>query len=343
MAKELNMEAKHSVEKQTALYADCFTTVSEITAVECKQLLDKEPDIVTPNGFERNFVPEGEAYTRKREEARLTLLNVASKLLGCEIHPNAILISTSGRYEYRNKGIDVFIDAMDILRHSAELERDVIAFIMVPGWVRDARADLQSMVENNYHSTAPLQLPFTTHWLNLMEQDKALNYILSKGFTNSAGERLKIILVPCYLTGEDGIFNKTYYDLLIGMDVTVYPSYYEPWGYTPLESIAFGIPTITTDLAGFGRWAKNEGLGDQMTQGVRVIERTDYNYLEVAETIAQAILSLCQQKKAGLAAIRRRCYNLAFKAEWSNFITFYEKAFEIALRNRQQRLSAKVK
>ncbi|MDR1919588.1 MAG: glycosyltransferase [Tannerellaceae bacterium] len=341
MAKELNMEAKHSVEKQTALHVDCFTTVSGITAVECKQLLDKEPDIVTPNGFERNFVPGGQLYEKKREHARQLLIHVAEKLLGCSIHPNAILISTSGRYEYRNKGIDVFIDAMDRLAHAEQLQRDVIAFIMVPAWVRDARSDLKYALEHDYPLKEPLPVPFSTHWLNRMEQDRILNYIDQKGFTNQASEKLKIIFVPCYLTGDDGIFNTPYYDLLIGMDATVYPSYYEPWGYTPLESIAFGIPTITTDLAGFGLWAKREGIGEDITQGVRTIHRTDYNYFEVTDLITQAILSLCNEKKAGLAAIRKRCYDLASLAEWDKFIDFYQAAFGIALRKAHERILLK--
>jgi glycosyltransferase involved in cell wall biosynthesis len=338
MAKELNMEAKHSLEKQTARYVDCFTTVSDITAVECKRLLGKAPDIVTPNGFERDLVPEGKQYEQKREQARQTLIRVAEKLLGSSIHPNAILLSTSGRYEYRNKGIDVFIDAMDKLRHSDRLTRDVIAFIMVPAWVYEARADLKYVIEKDYPASSPLAMPFCTHWLHRMEEDRILNYILQKGFTNSPQERLKIIFIPCYLTGHDGIFNASYYDLLIGMDATIYPSYYEPWGYTPLESIAFGIPTITTDLAGFGLWAKKEGTGDEVTQGVRVIHRNEYNYFDVAEQIAQSVLTLCAEKKAGLAAIRKRCYNLASLAEWNHFITHYHAAYDIALRKARSRI-----
>ncbi|MDR1555932.1 MAG: glycosyltransferase [Tannerellaceae bacterium] len=341
MAQELNMEAKHSVEKQAARHVDCFTTVSDITAAECKQLLYKAPDIVTPNGFERNFVPEGEVYTKKREKARNTLIRVAEKLLGCPIHPNAILLSTSGRYEYRNKGIDVFIDAMDRLRHSEQLQRDVIAFIMVPAWTKAVRADLKFVIEKDYPVNAPLQMPFATHWLNWMEQDKILNYIIQKGFTNEPSEKLKIIFAPCYLTGRDGIFNTSYYDLLIGMDATIYPSYYEPWGYTPLESIAFGIPTITTDLAGFGLWAKKEGIGEDITQGVRVIHRTDTNYQEVTELIMQTVLRLCTEKKAGLAAIRERCYNLASLAEWDKFIVYYQAAYGIALQNACKRMVQK--
>lgn len=331
MAKELNMEAKHSLEKQAAHHVDCFTTVSDITACECKQLLDKAPDIVTPNGFEPNFVPEGKEYTKKRAEARKTLINVAEKLLGCSISPDALLVSTSGRYEYRNKGIDVFIEAMNRVRNSGELQREVVAFLMVPAWVRDARADLKEVIEKNIQTTSPMQMPFITHWLNLMDQDKVLNYISHAGFTNQASEKLKIIFVPCYLDGRDGIFNKPYYDLLIGMDATVYPSYYEPWGYTPLESVAFGIPTVTTNLAGFGLWAEKSVSGKNISEGVAVIERTDFNYFDVADAITTSILSLVKKDEKEIGEIRKRCFKLAKQAEWSKFIVFYQKAFSDAL------------
>ena len=337
MAKELNMEAKHSLEKQTALYVDCFTTVSDITARECGQLLDKAPDIVTPNGFEPNFVPAKKEYDKKRTAARRDLLNVAEKLLGCPISPDAFLVSTSGRYEYRNKGIDVFIEAMNRVRTSGRLQREVVAFIMVPAWVRDARADLKEVIDKNIRTTSPMQMPFVTHWLNLMEQDKVLNYISHSGFTNSATDKLKIIFVPCYLDGRDGILDKPYYDLLIGMDATVYPSYYEPWGYTPLESIAFGIPTITTDLAGFGLWAKKHVTGNNIGEGVAVVNRDDFNYFEVADAITSSILTLAGKDKKEAAEIRKRSFSLAAKAEWSKFIVYYEEAFRIALERADKR------
>ena len=337
MAGELNMEAKHSLEKQTALHVDCFTTVSDITARECKQLLDKAPDIVTPNGFEPNFVPTDKEYDKKRTAARRDLLNVAEKLLGCPISPDAFLVSTSGRYEYRNKGIDVFIEAMNRVRTSGRLQREVVAFIMVPAWVRDARADLKEVIDKNIRTTSPMQMPFVTHWLNLMEQDKVLNYISDSGFTNSAADKLKIIFVPCYLDGRDGIFNKPYYDLLIGMDATVYPSYYEPWGYTPLESIAFGIPTITTDLAGFGLWAKKHVTGNNISEGVAVVNRDDFNYFEVADAITSSILTLAGKDKKEAEEIRKRSFCLAAKAEWNKFIVYYEEAFRIALEHANKR------
>lgn len=337
MAKELNMDAKHSVEKQAAHHVDCFTTVSDITARECKQLLAKEPDIVTPNGFERNFVPEGALYTTKRAEARKTLINVVEKLLGCSIDPNALLVSTSGRYEYQNKGIDVFIEAMNRIRTSGQLQREVVALIMVPAWVRDARADLKEVVEKDIPVNSPMQMPFVTHWLNQMAQDKVLNHIAHSGFSNTASDKLKIVFVPCYQDGRDGIFNKAYYDLLIGMDATVYPSYYEPWGYTPLESIAFGIPTITTNLAGFGMWAKKFVTGNDINEGVAVINRTDFNYFDVADAITDAVLSLIQKDQKEVERIKQHCFDLASKAEWSNFIANYQTAFGIALEHSEKR------
>ena len=337
MAAELNMQAKHSVEKQAAHHVDCFTTVSDITARECLQLLDKAPDVVTPNGFERNFVPTGEAYVQKRAEARQKLIQVVEKLTGTSIDKDALLISTSGRYEYKNKGIDVFIEAINRARLSENLQGEVVAFIMVPAWVREARADLKKMVQEDLPAKRALQLPFITHWLNQMEQDNVLRYIEHCGFTNEQSEKLKIVFVPCYLDGKDGILQKEYYDLLIGMDLTVYPSYYEPWGYTPMESVAFGIPTITTNLAGFGLWAKKHLSGENLAEGVRVVERTDFDYFEVAETITEEILKLSHFDKAQRKATADNCMALAEKAEWGAFITYYRDAFDFAFEKADKR------
>lgn len=334
MAKELNVEAKHSLERQTALHVDCFTTVSDITAIECKYLLDKAPDIVTPNGFEKGFVPVGETYTQKRAEARKQLSRVVEKLTGRPVASDAFLVATSGRYEYRNKGIDVFIDTMNRLRQSDTFPRDVVAFIMVPAWVHAARADLQYVIEHDYPTSHPMQTPFLTHWLNNMGEDQVMNFIFSSGFTNTEADKLRILFVPCYLDCHDGIFNKAYYDLLIGMDATVFPSYYEPWGYTPLESIAFGIPTITTDLAGFGLWVKTQISGNDITEGTAVVNRTDDNYFEVIHQIANQLTRLTN---ADEKEVRQRCFQLAEKAEWEKFIAYYDIAFDQAFLNAKKR------
>ena len=334
MAWEMNVEAKHSLEKQTALHVDCFTTVSEITAIECRQLLGKTPAVVTPNGFERGFVPNGETFINKRNEARKLLLNTVSKLTGHPLNPDAFLMATSGRYEYRNKGLDVFIDTMNLLRHSGRLKRDAVAFIMVPTCVHAARADLKFCIDNDYQRSTPLQMPFLTHWIRNIEEDKVINFILSLGFTNTASEKLKIVFIPCYLDGQDGIFNKSYYDLLIGMDATIFASYYEPWGYTPLESIAFGIPTVTTDLAGFGLWVRSKVSGNKLQEGSVVVERTDENYSAIINLIAEHLLQL---PDADTNDVQSNCLRLSKQAEWSKFINYYYRAFDLALQNAERR------
>ena len=333
MANELNVEAKHSLERQTAMHVDCFTTVSEITAIECSQLLDRKPDVVTPNGFEKGFVPAGEAYTQKRNEARKTLANTVEKLTGQKLKPDTCLIMTSGRYEYRNKGLDIFIDTMNALRQSERLKRDVVAFITVPAHLYAPRADLKYCIDNDFQPDKPLQTPFLTHWIHDMDGDKVMNYIFTSGFTNLPSEKLRIVFIPCYLDGRDEILNKTYYDLLIGMDVTVFASYYEPWGYTPLESIAFGIPTITTGLAGFGLWAKSVVSGNDIREGAAVVKRTDDNYFDVVNSIAGQLLNLMD---ADSDKVRRKAFKLAENAEWEKFITHYYAAFDMALRKSQK-------
>ena len=341
MAAELHVEAKHSVEKKAAHFADCFTTVSEITAVECRQLLDKAPDVVTPNGFEPDFVPTPDRYPARRADARQRLLRAASALYGQTFDSdNTFLVSISGRYEYRNKGIDVFIDAMNRLRTSADLPRAVVAFVLIPAWVYAPRADLKAILEHSAPTTAPLPTPFLTHWLHRMDDDRVSNFILHAGFNTIDGERLKIVFVPCYLDGRDGIFDTPYYDLLIGMDATLYPSYYEPWGYTPLESVAFGIPTVTTDLAGFGRWAQTVVSGRDITEGVAVVHRTDDNYAAVVNESADALLTLMRRSDAERRTIAARCQSLAARAEWERFITYYYTAFDHALTAAARRADA---
>ena len=335
IARQLNVDAKHSLEKQAAAHADCFATVSDITAIECGRILGKTPDVVTPNGFEPSFVPSGSDYVAQRAKARSLLSDVTTKLTGFPVADNALFVATAGRYEYRNKGLDVFIDAINGLRHRNGMEREVVAFIMVPAWTLEARADLKYLVENNISQNEPLQAPWITHWINNDADDRILNAIRSCGFEPSG--RVRIVYVPSYLNGADGIFDRTYYELLIGMDATVFPSYYEPWGYTPLESIAFGVPTVTTDLAGFGLWAQAEGAGADASTGVKVIRRTDDNYDEVVKASADTIADLAAASEADAVDIRNRCRNLASQAGWERFITYYYKAFGHALEKASQR------
>ena len=337
MASELNMQSKHSIEKQTAMNVDCFTTVSDITAKECAELIDKNVDFVLPNGFENDFVPRGAAYTKKRKEARKRLLRIASCLTGTSISDDALIVATSGRYEFRNKGIDVFIEAMNRLRFDSRLEKEVVAFIEVPAWVGMPREDLKERLLSGNTDT-PLEYPMLTHWLNNMGEDKVLGMMNYLDMHNAVDDKVKVIFIPCYLTGDDGILNLSYYDVVLGNDISVYPSYYEPWGYTPLEAVAFKVPCITTDLAGFGLWA-NGVKGDvcHIEDGVEVISRTDYNYSEVADGIKDTIVKFSSFDASKVKSARANAEKLSRKALWSKFITYYLDAYDFALRKAEER------
>ena len=341
MARELNMESKHSIEKSTAHNVDCFTTVSDITAKECAELLDKPVDVVLPNGFEDGFVPKGSAFVKHRSLARKRLLEVANALLGTRLGNDTLIISTSGRYEFRNKGIDVFIDALNSLSKDSYFDREVVAFIEVPAWVNSPRQDLIERLQSGNKYTNPLDAPYITHWLNNGEEDSILNKFRSLNISNGGDSKVKIIFIPCYLTGNDGVFNMDYYDLIIGNDLCVYPSYYEPWGYTPLESVAFKVPCITTNLAGFGLWANKENNGKSTIEdGVEVVYRTDYNYNEVIEEIKSAIVKYAAMDSKEANKCRNAAYKLSKKALWSKFIKYYDVAYDYALRKAHDRLAA---
>ena len=341
MAFELNMQSKHSIEKQTALHVDCFTTVSDITANECKELLDKPVDVVLPNGFDNSFVPKGTSFTSKRKKARRRLLDVANALLGEQLGDDTLIVSTSGRYEFRNKGIDVFVEAMNRLLRDKDLKKKVVAFIEVPGWVGEPRKDLQERLKSAAGKAqweGSLEVPMVTHWLHNMSHDNVLSMMKYYDMHNRPEDKVKVIFLPCYLDGKDGIVNMTYYDLVLGNDLCVYPSYYEPWGYTPLEAIAFRVPCITTDLAGFGLWANKEfGHSGELSDGVKVIHRTDYNYSEVADLIKETVAEFSNLPQKSVEACRKKAEELSKKALWSEFIQYYHVAYDIALQKAEAR------
>ncbi len=344
MAGELNMQSKHSIEKQTAHYVDCFTTVSDITAKECVELLDKPVDVVLPNGFDNSFVPSAATFTRKRKAARKKMLEVANALLGEDMDDDTLLVSTSGRYEFRNKGIDVFVEAMNRLLRDRDLKKKVVAFIEVPGWVGEPRKDLQERLASGKKYDTPLDVPQVTHWLHNMSHDNVLGMMKYYDMHNRQDEKVKVIFLPCYLDGNDGIVNLTYYDVVLGNDLCIYPSYYEPWGYTPLEAVAFKVPCITTDLAGFGLWANSVfGKNGEIADGVKVIHRTDYNYSEVADIIKDTVAEYSNMTKKQIDACRKNAETLSKKALWSEFIKYYYEAYDIALRKAEERKSEKVK
>jgi phosphorylase/glycogen(starch) synthase len=328
-ASEFDIVSKHSMEKTTARNSDCFTTVSDITAHECARFLSREVDVITPNGFDNSVVPVGENYSKKRDEVRSKLVKVAEALLDIKVSENALLVVNSGRYEYRNKGADVFLDVLKQLNEDTENVREILAFVLIPANTYGPRKDLMTRLKEKT-GEGPLPNPFLTHGLNDIGYDPIINKIQDIHLSNEASEKVKLIFVPSYLNGDDGIFDIPYYDLLIGMDLAIFPSYYEPWGYTPQESVAYGVPAITTSLAGFGLWASKYSKG--IDEGVEVVSRNDDNYDQVVEIIVSVVKSFSGKNPDQVSYIREKAQKLASILGWDSLIKNYFNAYDIALR-----------
>ncbi|MDT8393185.1 MAG: alpha-glucan family phosphorylase [Bacteroidales bacterium] len=326
-ARSFGVLSKQSLESMSAKQADSFTTVSEITARECKHFLRKTPDVITVNGFEDSFVPPDDKFDEKRQEARQKLLSVASAVTGQKMPDDSLLVINSGRYEFHNKGMDIFIDALAELNKMDDLPKKVIAYITVPANHAGARQDVLKRM-NDLHSE-PVEKPWLSHYLFDEEKDPSIRRIKEKGLMNNENSKVSVIFVPAYLDGRDGIFNMPYYDILIGFDVSVFPSYYEPWGYTPLESIAFSIPTVTTSLAGFGSWVNDFHKVEK--KGVIVSERTDDNEADVVKDIFGTLKAFAEMSAAKYDEAAREAYKISRDALWQSFIDNYRKAWSVAL------------
>ncbi|MBR5199975.1 MAG: DUF3417 domain-containing protein, partial [Bacteroidales bacterium] len=327
-ARHFNVVARHSLEKIAAQNSDVFTTVSDITAQECRQFLGRAVDVVTPNGFEPSFTPAtDEEYDQQRAAARAKLVEVATAMNGVNVPENALLVGIGGRYEWKNKGIDVFIDALNKLNHTDFKGKEVHAFIMIPSGHNGPDKQLHAKLEGN----GSQYVTRTSHYLMNPEYDAVTRRLDDLGFNNAIGDKVKVYFIPSYLNGNDGIFNMSYYQLLSGLDLTLFPSYYEPWGYTPLESLAFRVPTLTTTLAGFGLWVRT--YYGKKHPGITVLDRNDSNYHEVVDGVAARVQEMASLRKDVRKKYMQNAKEVSEIALWENNIIYYKEAYSKALEN----------
>lgn len=334
MAANLGLRSKYSLERLAAENTDVFTTVSQLTSTECLHFLRKEADIITPNGFDASLAPEGPALESQRKQARQKLISVASHLSQTDLPEDTILLLTSGRYEYRNKGLDLFIDALAEVNRNTTAARPMVAFIAVPGNQAGPNTQLLKMMQGHQVSLSGTER-LLSHYLHSAGNDIVLRKLEEAGLDNRPENNVKVVFIPAYLNGRDGVFNIEYYQLLSGFNLSVFPSYYEPWGYTPLESLAFGVPAVTTDLAGFGVWV-NEKF-PQSGDGLTIIPRNDDNYSEAVKALALNI-----QKHRGLSgqaqeSARKLAREVSEIAQWSKLLDAYFAAWEMALKKVEER------
>ncbi len=318
-AEAIGVRSKHSLEKISSLQADVFTTVSTLTASEAELFFDRRPDPVLPNGIDLDVVDEL-AGPVQRETVRQRLVDFARRFLGKDCSKAAFLM-VSGRYEFRNKGIDLVLEAAARLHKRAG--KPVVLLLAVPAGQSGVAG---SVLERKHGPAESFQTPLgtSTHNLNDALGDPIQQATKRLGLTNQLDARVSVIQIPIYLHPADGLFDLPYEALLRAADLSLFPSFYEPWGYTPQESLAMGVPTVTSDLAGFGQWVLASGLSGQ--DGVHVLRRENQRFEDSAAQLADLIESVL-----GGGADAQRCRNAAQRTAWSDLIANYERAFELAL------------
>lgn len=323
-ARYYNVIAKHSLEKCAAHNADVFTTVSDITALECEKLLGRKVDVVTPNGFDTGIVPDKTVMPEKISEGRKKLVAVADAMTGIDCS-DAFFIGISGRYEFKNKGIDAYMDALGRIAVAEECRKNIVAFIMIPAGHNGPDKELAAKLAGSGSDYRTM----VSHIISYPESDTILGRMKSLGMDNREDSKVKVLFIPSYLNGNDGILNMEYYDLLLALDLTVFPSYYEPWGYTPLESVAFGVPTVTTSLAGFGMWVQKHG--DIAHPSVSILTRNDANYDVLVGDIVAEIMKFASLPSEAMNEIKANAVGVAGTASWDKNIEYYMQAYSLSL------------
>ncbi len=328
MSVRYNVVSKQSLEKIAAQNTDAFTIVNSITSFESEQFLGKKVDVVTPYGFDVDSILNEKDIAAKRKTAREKLLSVAGALTNQKYSDDTLLILNSGRYKYENKDIDVLIKALVAAGKSGKLERETLAFIMVPTNHYGPRKELIDIL-NSKGSGISGDDNILTHGIHDQEFDPIMKMMKSLNFKNTKGSKLKIVFVPASIDGNDGIFNISYFDLLVGFDLTVYPYYYEPWGYSALESLAFSIPSITTSLSGIGQWIKMNK--EHSNNGVYIVDRMTKEDEETTNFIAGHITDFTSKTDKEIKAARNSAKEISEFVLWDKMIPNYFDAYKIAL------------
>jgi glycogen phosphorylase/synthase len=323
LADRLHVQSKHSIEGATARAADVFTTVSAITADEAELVHGRRPEPLLPNGIDLAVIDDLIDGV-SRDQAEHALRDFAARFLGADVS-DAVLLATSGRYEFRNKGIEVLLEALGTLNHRPG--HRVVLFVLVPAGNSGVRGELlQRLALPVSECHGPIGI--ATHNLFDPLGDPIQVRCAALGLDNAPDARVKVIHVPLYLHAGDGLLDLPYEAVLQAMDLTCFPSWYEPWGYTPQESLAVGVPTVTSDCAGFGRWCLSQGLGPD--DGVRVLYRQGASDREAAERLSY-LLAAHLAEPASRDAQVEACRRTAQRTAWADLIANYEHAFALAL------------
>ena len=169
----------------------------------------------------------------------------------------------------------------------------------------------------------------------LKQEDDIIRNLHRTQLLNHAEDKVKVVYHPDFIVSTNPLFGLDYGQFVRGCHLGVFPSYYEPWGYTPLECMARGVPTVTSDLSGFGDYMM-QIMRDYEQWGVSVVNRKTQNYQESAEQLANLLFKFVQQSQRDRIMQRNRVESIADTFDWSNLRGYYDTAHELAVMKRRK-------
>jgi glycogen(starch) synthase len=383
-AKHFNIEAQHGLERAAAHSAQVFTTVSSVTAQECTHLLGRTPDEILPNGLNiERFTALHEfqnLHQQYKEQIHEFTIGHFFPSYSFDLD-QTLYMFTSGRYEYRNKGMDLTIEALARLNHelkASEIPTTVVFFIVTKAPVRSINVgtlqsnamlhefhdaaeaikeqigrklfyaaaagslpDLNALIDDYWRLRMRRALhawkrdylpPIVTHDLIDDQKDAVLNQLRTCRLFNQQHDRVKIVYHPDFINSSNPLFNMDYEQFVRGTHLGVFPSYYEPWGYTPLESIALGVPAITSDLSGFGAYLQELKPDRRKSNGLFILNRRGRDFDAAANQLTQQMLEFCQLNRRERIAMRNTVEAFSEQFDWHNLSRKYHDAHELAIK-----------
>ncbi len=384
-AKKFGVVTEEAVEFACAQSCDVFTTVSDVTARECKHLLKRKPDVIVPNGLNiERFEALHEfqnLHAEYKEEIHEFVMGHFFQSYTFDLN-KTIYLFTSGRYEFRNKGFDLTLEALWHLNEKLKAEKADLTVVMffitkrdyfsIKPEVLQSRAimeeirqtceaiehevgkglfyasttrqdnrlpNLNDFVEDYWklryrrtiQSWKSNKLPLVvTHKLVNEENDEILQFLVRRNLLNKPEDKVKIVYHPDFIASTNPLFGLDYSQFVRGCHLGVFPSYYEPWGYTPLECMASGVPSVTSDLSGFGDYL-TRNFPDHEKNGMFVIERGKRTFDWSARHLATSLHKFLTQSRRERIMQRNNVENYSSAFDWKNLIRHYRQAYELAI------------
>lgn len=384
-ARKFGIETEASIEYGCAQSADFFTTVSEVTARECKHLLKRKPDAVLPNGlnihrFETLYEFQN-LHSQYKEQIHRFVMGHFFPAYSFNLE-KTVYFFTSGRFEFKNKGFDLTLEALMHLNEKLKKENSDLTVIMffvskrnfytIKPEVLHSRAVLEEIRQTcdailmqigkrlfhestmredhrlpnlndfvdeywtlRYRRTVQSwqtnKLPLTvTHKLEDEENDEILKFLNKRNFLNEKDDRVKIVYHPDFITSTNPIFGMDYLEFVRGCNLGIFPSYYEPWGYTPLECMACGIPSVTSDLSGFGDYLLRH-FPDHEKNGMFVVERGKRTFDWGSKQLSGFLYKFLSQSLKERIMQRNNVENYSSSFDWKNLIEHYNAVYTKAV------------